>query len=164
VTEPNELSRRVDSLESQMRTMREKLSTAVNDAAAARALASGADRDVAEVRSELRAHTAALNALRETQIEQGQQLNQHGRKLDSHSQKLDEHSQKLDEHSQKLDEHSQKLDEHSRILGEHTRMLTDLTRTVHGQGDTLRSHGEMLSSVQAGVTRVLELLTESGSR
>ena len=38
------------------------------EAAAARALASGADRDVAEYRSELRAHTRTLNALRETQV------------------------------------------------------------------------------------------------
>jgi hypothetical protein len=38
------------------------------EAAAARALAAGADRDVAEYRSELRAHTRMLNALRETQV------------------------------------------------------------------------------------------------
>jgi len=31
-------------------------------------LAAGADRDVSEVRAELRAHTQALNALRETQV------------------------------------------------------------------------------------------------
>ena len=38
------------------------------EAAAARALAAGADRDVAEYRSELRTHTRMLNALRETQV------------------------------------------------------------------------------------------------
>ncbi|MGH3820538.1 MAG: hypothetical protein ACRDRE_22865, partial [Pseudonocardiaceae bacterium] len=38
---------------------------------AARVLAAGADHDVSEVRAELRAHTKALNALRETQLEQG---------------------------------------------------------------------------------------------
>ena len=38
-------------------------------------LAAGADRDVSEVRAELRAHTGALNALRETQREiAGEQL------------------------------------------------------------------------------------------
>jgi hypothetical protein len=37
------------------------------DAVAARVLAAGADRDISEVRTELRAPTAALNALREIQ-------------------------------------------------------------------------------------------------
>ncbi|MFJ8912308.1 hypothetical protein [Amycolatopsis sp. NPDC102389] len=39
------------------------------DAAAARVLAAGADRDVAEVRAELRAHTGTLNALRQDQVD-----------------------------------------------------------------------------------------------
>jgi len=44
------------------------------DAAAARVLAAGVDRDVSEVRAELRAHIQALNALRETQLEQAQKM------------------------------------------------------------------------------------------
>ncbi len=40
-----------------------------SDAVAARALAAGADHDVAEVRAELRAHTQALNALRDIQLD-----------------------------------------------------------------------------------------------
>ena len=44
------------------------------DAAAARVLATGADRDVSEVRAELRAHIQALNALRETQLEQTREM------------------------------------------------------------------------------------------
>lgn len=39
------------------------------EAAAARALAAGADRDVAEYRAELRGHARVLSALRETQLE-----------------------------------------------------------------------------------------------
>lgn len=39
------------------------------EAAAARALAAGADRDVADYRAEMRAHTRGLAALRETQLE-----------------------------------------------------------------------------------------------
>jgi hypothetical protein len=39
------------------------------EAAAARALAAGADRDVADYRAELRGHTRVLSALRETQLE-----------------------------------------------------------------------------------------------
>lgn len=37
-------------------------------------LASGADRDVSEVRAELREHTLSLRALRETQLEQGRAI------------------------------------------------------------------------------------------
>jgi hypothetical protein len=37
-------------------------------------LAAGADRDVSEVRAELRAHTQGLNALRETELEQGREI------------------------------------------------------------------------------------------
>ena len=44
------------------------------DASAARELAAGADRDVSEVRAELRAHTRELNALPETQVEQSQTM------------------------------------------------------------------------------------------
>jgi len=56
------LEARVTALESEMVVVRQEV-------AAARALAAGADRDVAEYRAELRAHTRTLNALRETQLE-----------------------------------------------------------------------------------------------
>nr|WP_237694947.1 hypothetical protein [Streptomyces sp. SID5468] len=42
--------------------------------AATRALAAMNDRDVAEFRTELRANRQVLNALRETQVEQGREL------------------------------------------------------------------------------------------
>jgi hypothetical protein len=45
------------------------VSSLEEEAAAARALAAGADRDVAEYRAEMRAHTRVLSALRETQLE-----------------------------------------------------------------------------------------------
>jgi len=56
------LEARVTALESEMVVVRQEV-------AAARALAAGADRDVADYRAELRAHTRTLNALRETQLE-----------------------------------------------------------------------------------------------
>lgn len=61
-------------LEVEFARMREQSAITSSDAAAARVLASGADHDVSEVRGELRAHTQALNALRETQLEQGQKM------------------------------------------------------------------------------------------
>ncbi len=59
-------------LEARVAALEARLEEVAADAVAARHLAAGADRDVSEVRAELRAHTGALNALRETQVEQGQ--------------------------------------------------------------------------------------------
>ncbi len=57
------------------------VATARADATAARVQAAGADRDVSEVRAELRAHTQALNALREAQLEQGREMREQGREM-----------------------------------------------------------------------------------
>jgi septal ring factor EnvC (AmiA/AmiB activator) len=57
-----------------IRQLRADLAVVATDAQAARTLAAGADRDVSEVRAELRAHTRVLNALRETQAEQGRTI------------------------------------------------------------------------------------------
>jgi isocitrate lyase len=75
VTTPGDsVERRVARLEHDVARLREEVALAGSDASAARTLAAGADRDVSEVRAELRAHTQALNALRQTQLEQGQTL------------------------------------------------------------------------------------------
>lgn len=62
-----ELEQRIAAMEAEMAIVRQ-------EAAAARALAAGADRDVAEYRAELRGHSRVLGALRETQLEQGQAI------------------------------------------------------------------------------------------
>jgi len=62
----------VARLERDVARLREEVALAGTDAGAARTLASGADRDVSEVRAELRAHMQVLNALRHTQLEQDQ--------------------------------------------------------------------------------------------
>jgi chromosome segregation ATPase len=95
VADPDDLERRVNALESEMARLREQAAIAATDARAARVLAAGADRDVAEVRAELRAHTQALNALRETQLEQGRMLNEHGRMLNEHGRMLNEQGQAM---------------------------------------------------------------------
>lgn len=63
----DEIRNRVDLLEAEVAQLRE-------DAAATRTLAAMADRDASEVKGALRAHTQALSALRETQVEQGRTL------------------------------------------------------------------------------------------
>jgi hypothetical protein len=57
-----DLERRVAAVESEVVLVRQ-------EAAAARALAAGADRDVADYRAEMRAHNRGLSALRQTQLE-----------------------------------------------------------------------------------------------
>lgn len=71
VADSSDLEARVAALEARLGEVEQQVSTAQTDASAARELAAGADRDVSEVRAELRAHTRALNALREPQVEQG---------------------------------------------------------------------------------------------
>jgi hypothetical protein len=70
----DEFDERVTDLEREVRIARQ-------DAAAARILAGGADRDVAEHGAKLDLHKALLDALRETQIE-------HGEKIDSLEQRV----------------------------------------------------------------------------
>jgi hypothetical protein len=69
VPESDDFETRLASVERDVARLREQSALTSSDAAAARALAAGADHDVSEVRAELRAHTRSLNALRETQLE-----------------------------------------------------------------------------------------------
>ena len=82
-----ELTERVATLEAEFDVIRQ-------EAAAARALAAGADRDVADYRAEMRGHTRMLGALRETQVEQGQAIDQLsaavGQIRDQHGAKLND--------------------------------------------------------------------------
>jgi hypothetical protein len=68
MAQPNDLEARVAALESGLRELAERVRTSAQDAAAARVLAGGADRDVNEFRSEIREfreqNTRVLNAMR----------------------------------------------------------------------------------------------------
>jgi hypothetical protein len=77
----DDLESRVAHLEHEVVRLREQVALSAADAGSARVLAAGADHDVSEVRAELRAHTQALNALRETQLEQGQEMREQGREM-----------------------------------------------------------------------------------
>lgn len=91
----NDIENRVSILEHEVAQLREQAALSSSDATAARVLAAGADRDVSEVRSELRAHTRALNALRETQLEQGRMLDEHRRMLVEHGRAIVSLDQKM---------------------------------------------------------------------
>ncbi|MGH4021876.1 MAG: hypothetical protein ACRDT0_22105 [Pseudonocardiaceae bacterium] len=77
----DDIETRVAILEAEVARLREQAALTSSDAAAARMLAAGADHDVSEVRAELRAHTQGLNALRETQLEQGRAIAEQGRAI-----------------------------------------------------------------------------------
>jgi len=69
MTGPESLEARVVRLEQEVTRLRERVAATSSDAAAARVLAGGADRDVAEIREAMRAHTHSLRALGENQLE-----------------------------------------------------------------------------------------------
>lgn len=69
MSSPDDLEHRVSALEGEVRELRSQVQRSRQDAAAARVLAGGADRDVAEIRSEIRdfrnANNRVLEAMRE---------------------------------------------------------------------------------------------------
>lgn len=82
VATPEDIESRLSAVERDVARLREQQGLSASDATAARVLAAGADRDVSEVRAELRAHTSGLNALREVQVAQGRQLERLEGKVD----------------------------------------------------------------------------------
>jgi chromosome segregation ATPase len=70
------------TLEHEVARLRDEVHHSRTDAAAARVLAGGADRDIAAFGTKLEAHTKTLNALRETQLEQSQRLDRLEHKVD----------------------------------------------------------------------------------
>jgi chromosome segregation ATPase len=64
-----DLEARVRDLEHEVMRLKDSVEVSRADAAAARVLAGGADRDVSDLKTLLRAHAQSLNALRETQQE-----------------------------------------------------------------------------------------------
>jgi len=81
MTDPGDLERRVSALEQDVTRIQGELDRAREDTEAARTLAGGADRDVSEVRSQLRAQRGLLQALRDTQVEHGDRLDRLERRM-----------------------------------------------------------------------------------
>jgi len=71
-----ELEARITALEAEVRLARQ-------DAAAARVLAGGADRDVEALSAKIDMLKVLLDALRETQVERGRRIDNMERRLDS---------------------------------------------------------------------------------
>lgn len=121
----DDIEARVAILEREVVRLREQVALSSSDAAGARVLAAGADRDVSEVRAELRAHTQALNALRETQLEQGRAI----AGLDQRVTGLDQKVAGLDQKVAGLD---QKVTEGFATLGVGMAQITTLLTGMAG--------------------------------
>jgi phage shock protein A len=129
VSHPDELENRVTSLEHQVARLQNQAALAVSDAGAARLLAAGADQDVSAVRSELRAHIQVLNALRETQLEQGRALTS----IDQRVTGIDQRVTGIDQRVTGID---QKMTEGFATLGAGMAQITALlTRNTDSESD-----------------------------
>ncbi|MGH3717568.1 MAG: hypothetical protein ACRDRI_01770 [Pseudonocardiaceae bacterium] len=93
----DDIETRLAIVERDVAQLREQTALASSDAAAARVLAAGADHDVSEVRAELRAHTQALNALRETQLEQSHEMRGMRECFAEQGQRIDEQGREMRE-------------------------------------------------------------------
>jgi hypothetical protein len=177
----NDIENRVGILEREVARLREQAALTSSDATAARVLAAGADHDVSEVRSELRAHTRALNALRETQLEQGQTLVEQGQMLVEQGQMLVEQGQMLVEQGQMLVEQGQMLVEQGQMLAEHGEAMTSIRQELAEHGEVMTSirqelaeHGRVIVSLDqkmsagfatlhTGMAKIAALLQNAGS-
>lgn len=146
MAESEDVVERLNAVERGLVRVEQGLVVASADAAAARVLASGAHEDVAEVRGRLLAITPVLNALRETQVEDGRTLRGHSvvlerqagqlenlanlladqsGRLDNQGSLLEQQSSRLDNQGSLLEQQGGRLDEHTLQLGALERQMTD---------------------------------------
>jgi hypothetical protein len=162
-----EIEARVTALETDMHLVKQ-------DAAAARVLAGGADRDVSAFGAKLDMHKTLLEALRKTQVEQGIKMGvlletqvEQGTKMEVLLETQAEQGTKMEvlvenqvEQGQKLEEHSQEFANiRAEMRGGFARMDSEFA-DVRGEVDTLqgemRGGFAMLAAGQARITTLLE--------
>ena len=134
----------IAELRNRLVVVEDQVARLIDESAATRAIAAMADRDVADHRQEMRGHTRVLNALRQTQIEQGETLAEHGRMLSDHTRTLDRQTEMLEQHTRTLDGHTEMLEQHTGTLDQHT--------------ETLDQHGQALGTLVAGQAAIMRHL------
>ena len=91
--ESGDLEPRVEALENQVRDLTAKVQVTQQDAAAARVLAGAADRDVSEIRGELRdfrnATTASFNAMRQDFVDLREHVDRKFEQVDQRFEQVD---------------------------------------------------------------------------
>ena len=141
----------IAELRNRLVVVEDQVARLIDESAATRAIAAMADRDVADHRQEMRGHTRVLNALRQTQIEQGETLAEHGRMLSDHTRTLDRQTEMLEQHTRTLDGHTEMLEQHTGTLDQHTETLDQHT-------ETLDQHGQALGTLVAGQAAIMRHL------
>jgi hypothetical protein len=100
MADPYNIAARMSALETQVRDLAERVRNNERDAVAARVLAGGADRDVAEMRKEIREfreqNTRVLNARREDLTDLRQRMDDGFAQLDRQFTRVDEAFVKVD--------------------------------------------------------------------
>ncbi len=159
---PDDIETRVTILEREVVRLRDQVALTSSEAAAARVLAAGADHDVSEVRAELRAHTQALNALRETQLEQGRAiagLDQRVAGLERKVAGLDQRVTSLDQKIAGLDQRVTSLDQKMTSLDQ---KMTSLDQKMTSLDQKMTEGFAMLGTGMAQITALLSGNTSSG--
>ena len=104
---PEDLESRVSALEVQVGELRGRVRASDRDAAAARVLAGGADRDVGEIRGEIRdfqrATIGRFNALREDMVDMRQDMVDGFRRVDERFAQIDERFAQVNERFPQID-------------------------------------------------------------
>ncbi len=97
----------MSALETQVHELAERVRHSEQDAAAARVLAGGADRDVAEIRREIREfreqNTRVLNAMREDLVDLRSVVDQGFARVDEKFSRIDENFARVDESFARVD-------------------------------------------------------------
>lgn len=126
MTTPDDIESRLSAVERDLARVREQQQLTASDAAAARrVLSAGADHDVSEVRAELRAHTRALNALRETQVEQGRRLDSLESRVDRGFAQIGGRLEQVDGRLERMDGRFEQIDGR---FADMDRRFTDMDR------------------------------------
>ncbi|GAA1259274.1 hypothetical protein GCM10009609_22800 [Pseudonocardia aurantiaca] len=93
MSRPDDLESRVTALETQVRELTDRVRHSQHDAAAARVLAGGADRDVTEIRAEIRdfrqATTSSFTAMRQDLADLRQQMDDRFRQVNDGFHQVD---------------------------------------------------------------------------
>jgi hypothetical protein len=105
---------RVTALESQVSELTGRVQRTAHDAAAARVLAGGADRDVEEVRGEIRdfrqATTSSFNALREDMVDLRTRVGSLETRVDNGFAKIDRRFAEMDRNFAQVDRNFAQVD------------------------------------------------------
>lgn len=121
----DDLEQRISSLEEEVSRLRAELAQTTADSSAARVLAAGADRDVSEVRVQLRRQLTLLNALKEESAG-------HSRRLTAIEGRLGGIDGRLDGIDGRLDRLESQVNAQFAQVDRSFERVEEQFRTVHG--------------------------------